>query len=393
MDDFDHRIIGKELDLFHFEEHSPGVVFWHPKGWTIYQAIEQYMRSIYKKTGFKEIKTPTIINKELWEKSGHWDKYKENMFVTETEKREYAIKPMNCPAHILTFNQGIKSYKDLPIRYGEFGHCHRNESSGSMHGLLRVRGFVQDDGHIFCTKDQIKKELTTFIHTAQEVYTHFGFAGKILYKVSTRPVARIGAEELWDIAEEYLKQSLSEENLEYEIEEGGGAFYGPKLELTLVDIMGRKWQCGTIQVDFNLTTRLDSSYIDSNGEKQTPVLLHRAIIGSFERFIGILLEEQKGKLPFWLSPIQIQILPVSEKASAYANSIFSTLEDNNYRVGIDESTNTLSSRIKSATEQKIPMCIIVGERDIQNNTVSIRINSKNTTIDLSTLISYIKNGI
>ena len=298
----DHRKLGRELDLFHIDEHSPGTVFWHPKGWSVWQNIEQYMRQVYRDNDYLEVKGPQIIDKSLWEKTGHWDKYRDNMFTTESEKRDYALKPMNCPGHILIFKQGIKSYRDLPLRYGEFGQCHRNEPSGGLHGIMRVRGFTQDDGHIFCTEDQILPECDTFTKVLKKVYEDFGFTN-ILYKVSTRPEARIGSDDLWDKAEKALMDSLTAAGCEYVISEGDGAFYGPKIEYTLTDAIGREWQCGTIQVDFNLSERLDAEYTAEDGSRQRPVILHRAIVGSMERFIGILVEQHAGAMPTcWHQP-------------------------------------------------------------------------------------------
>ena len=296
----DHRKLGRELDLFHIDEHAPGLVFWHPKGWTVWQTVEQYMRQVYRDSGYQEVKGPQILDKSLWEKTGHWDKYRDNMFTTESEKRDYALKPMNCPGHILIFKQGIKSYRDLPLRYGEFGQCHRNEPSGGLHGIMRVRGFTQDDGHIFCTENQILPECDTFTKVLKKVYADFGFTN-ILYKVSTRPVARIGSDELWDKAEKALMDSLRHSGCDFVISEGDGAFYGPKIEYTLKDAIGREWQCGTFQADFNLPVRLDAGYIGQDGMKHRPVMLHRAIVGSLERFIGILIEESAGALPAWLA--------------------------------------------------------------------------------------------
>ncbi|MBU6195451.1 MAG: threonine--tRNA ligase, partial [Burkholderiales bacterium] len=303
----DHRKLGRELDLFHVDDHAPGVVFWHPKGWTVWQQVEQYMRRVYQDNGYQEVKGPQILDKTLWEKTGHWDKYRENMFTTESEKRDYALKPMNCPGHILIYKQGIKSYRDLPLRLGEFGQCHRNEPSGGLHGIMRVRGFTQDDGHIFCTEDQILDECNAFTALLQKVYSDFGFTD-ILYKVATRPEKRIGADELWDKAEHALMESLRNSGCEFIISPGDGAFYGPKIEYTLKDALGRQWQCGTIQVDFSLPQRLEAEFVAESGERKTPVMLHRAILGSLERFIGILIEQHAGALPAWLAPTQVTVL-------------------------------------------------------------------------------------
>ena len=321
----DHRKLGRELDLFHIDEHAPGLVFWHPKGWTVWQTIEQYMRQVYRDNGYHEVKGPQIIDKSLWEKTGHWDKYRDNMFTTESEKRDYALKPMNCPGHILIFKQGIKSYRDLPLRYGEFGQCHRNEPSGGLHGIMRVRGFTQDDGHIFCTEDQILPECDTFTKVLKKVYADFGFTN-ILYKVSTRPAARIGSDELWDKAEKALMDSLRDSGCEFVISEGDGAFYGPKIEYTLKDAIGREWQCGTIQVDFNLSERLDAEYTAEDGSRQRPVILHRAIVGSMERFIGILIEQHAGALPTWLAPLQVSVLNITDAQGDYCREIAAKLQ-------------------------------------------------------------------
>lgn len=374
----DHRDLGKQLDLFHMEEESPGVVFWHPHGWTIWQQIEQYMRGIYKTTGFKEVKSPQILNKSLWETTGHWDKYKANMFVTETEKREYALKPMNCPGHVLIFKQGTKSYRDLPLRFGEFGQCHRNESSGSMHGIMRVRGFTQDDGHIFCTEDQIQKECIDFISTAKQVYAKFGFEN-VKIKLALRPASRIGADDLWDKAEQALASCLDSLGMEYEVSPGDGAFYGPKLELTLLDSANREWQCGTIQVDFSLCERLDAKYKDHDGLEKTPIMLHRAILGSFERFIGILLEN--GKLPDWLAPVQIVVCGVSNKFDAYAIKVHEHLSKN-YRAELDIGSEKLTHKIQEHSTKMIPYIIVVGGKDEAANTIAVRYDNATTTIPL-----------
>src|SRR6187431_276963 len=302
----DHRKLGKELDLFHIDDHAPGLVFWHPKGWTVWQGVEQYMRRVYRDNGYQEVKGPQLLDKSLWEASGHWDKYRENMFTTESEKREYALKPMNCPGHILIFKQGIKSYRDLPLRYGEFGQCHRNEPTGGLHGIMRVRGFTQDDGHIFCTEDHILPECTEYTALLQRVYKDFGF-DNIIYKVATRPAARIGSDESWDKAEHALMESLRASGVEFEIAPGDGAFYGPKIEYTLKDAIGRQWQCGTMQVDFSMPERLDAEYVGEDGARHRPVMLHRAIVGSMERFLGVVIEHFAGRFPLWLSPVQVAV--------------------------------------------------------------------------------------
>ncbi|MEY4219415.1 MAG: Threonine--tRNA ligase [Pseudomonadota bacterium] len=316
----DHRKLGRELDLFHIDEHAPGLVFWHPKGWTVWQKVEQYMRAVYQDNGYQEVKGPQIIDKSLWEKTGHWDKYRDNMFTTESEKRDYALKPMNCPGHILIFKQGMKSYRDLPLRYGEFGQCHRNEPTGGLHGIMRVRGFTQDDGHIFCTEDQILAESVNFTTLLQKVYKDFGFTD-IIYKVATRPAQRIGSDEIWDKAEHALMESLRASNCDFEIAPGDGAFYGPKIEYTLKDAIGRQWQCGTIQVDFSMAERLDAEYVGEDGNRHRPVMLHRAIVGSMERFIGILIEQHAGALPVWLAPIQVIVCNITDSQADYCREI------------------------------------------------------------------------
>ncbi|MEY4124791.1 MAG: Threonine--tRNA ligase, partial [Pseudomonadota bacterium] len=316
----DHRKLGRELDLFHIDEHAPGLVFWHPKGWSVWQKVEQYMRAVYQDNGYQEVKGPQIIDKSLWEKTGHWDKYRDNMFTTESEKRDYALKPMNCPGHILIFKQGMKSYRDLPLRYGEFGQCHRNEPTGGLHGIMRVRGFTQDDGHIFCTEDQILPESVNFTTLLQKVYQDFGFTD-IIYKVATRPAQRIGSDEIWDKAEHALMESLRASNCDFEIAPGDGAFYGPKIEYTLKDAIGRQWQCGTIQVDFSMAERLDAEYVGEDGNRHRPVMLHRAIVGSMERFIGILIEQHAGALPVWLAPIQVVVCNITDSQADYCREI------------------------------------------------------------------------
>ncbi|MES2950055.1 MAG: threonine--tRNA ligase, partial [Pseudomonadota bacterium] len=316
----DHRKLGRELDLFHIDEHSPGTVFWHPKGWTLWQGVEQYMRKVYQDNGYLEVKGPQILDQGLWEKTGHWDKYRENMFVTESEKRDYALKPMNCPGHILIYKHGVKSYRDLPLRFGEFGACHRNEPSGGLHGIMRVRAFTQDDGHIFCTEDQIQGEVKAFTVLLQKVYADFGFHN-IIYKIATRPAQRIGTEEGWDRAEAALAEGLRASGCEFEYLPGEGAFYGPKIEYTLKDALGRPWQCGTIQIDPNMPERLDAEYVGEDGARHRPIMLHRAIVGSLERFIGILIEGSAGALPAWLAPVQVAVLNITDAQAEYARSV------------------------------------------------------------------------
>lgn len=367
----DHRKLGRELDLFHIDDHAPGLVFWHPKGWTLWQQVEQYMRQVYRDNGYLEVKGPQILDKALWEKTGHWDKYRENMFVTESEKRDYALKPMNCPGHILIFKQGIKSYRDLPLRYGEFGQCHRNEPSGGLHGIMRVRGFTQDDGHIFCTEDQILPECDAFTRLLKKVYADFGFT-EILYKVSTRPAARIGSDALWDKAEQALMDSLRHAGCDFVISEGDGAFYGPKIEYTLKDAIGREWQCGTIQVDFNLAERLDAEYVAEDGSRQRPVILHRAIVGSLERFIGILIEQHAGALPVWLSPVQVAVLNITDAQAEYCGEIAKTLQDQGFRVVLDLGNDKITYKIRQQAVQKVPYILVVGDKEKAAGTVAVR---------------------
>ena len=371
----DHRKLGRELDLFHIDEHAPGLVFWHPKGWTVWQTVEQYMRQVYRDSGYHEVKGPQILDKTLWEKTGHWDKYRDNMFTTESEKRDYALKPMNCPGHILIFKQGLKSYRDLPLRYGEFGQCHRNEPSGGLHGIMRVRGFTQDDGHIFCTEDQILPECDTFTQVLKNVYADFGFSD-ILYKVSTRPAARIGSDELWDKAEKALMDSLRHSGCDFVISEGDGAFYGPKIEYTLKDAIGREWQCGTIQVDFNLSERLDAEYVAEDGSRQRPVILHRAIVGSMERFIGILVEQHAGALPTWLAPIQVSVLNITDAQSDYCREIAAKLQksvsNQGLRVQTDLRNEKITYKIREHSLQKLPYILVAGDKEKAAGTVAVR---------------------
>ena len=367
----DHRKLGKELDLFHIDDHAPGLVFWHPKGWTVWQQVEQYMRRVYRDNGYQEVKGPQILDQTLWEKTGHWDKYRDNMFVTESEKRDYALKPMNCPGHILIFKQGIKSYRDLPLRYGEFGQCHRNEPSGGLHGIMRVRGFTQDDGHIFCTEDQILPECDTFTKVLKQVYADFGFT-EILYKVSTRPPARIGSDELWDKAEKALMDSLRHSGCEFVISEGDGAFYGPKIEYTLKDALGREWQCGTIQVDFNLSERLDAEYVAEDGSRQRPVILHRAIVGSLERFIGILIEQHAGALPVWLAPVQVVVAGITDAQADYVQEVAKALQKQGLRVETDLRNEKITYKIREHALQKLPYILVVGDKERASGAVAVR---------------------
>ena len=367
----DHRKLGRELDLFHVDDHAPGVVFWHPKGWTVWQQVEQYMRRVYQDNGYQEVKGPQILDKTLWEKTGHWDKYRENMFTTESEKRDYALKPMNCPGHILIYKQGIKSYRDLPLRLGEFGQCHRNEPSGGLHGIMRVRGFTQDDGHIFCTEDQILEECNAFTALLQKVYADFGFTD-ILYKVATRPEKRIGADELWDKAEHALMESLRNSGCEFIISPGDGAFYGPKIEYTLKDALGRQWQCGTIQVDFSLPQRLEAEFVAESGERKTPVMLHRAILGSLERFIGILIEQHAGALPAWLAPTQVTVLNITDSQADYARNVAKTLQKQGLRCELDLRNEKITYKIRAHSLQKVPSILVVGDKEMATDCVAVR---------------------
>jgi threonyl-tRNA synthetase len=367
----DHRKLGRELDLFHIDDHAPGLVFWHPKGWTLWQGVEQYMRKVYQDNGYQEVKGPQIIDKHLWEKTGHWDKYRDNMFTTESEKREYALKPMNCPGHILIFKQGIKSYRDLPLRYGEFGQCHRNEPSGGLHGIMRVRGFTQDDGHIFCTEAQILQECVDYTALLQKVYKDFGFSN-IIYKIATRPAQRIGSDEVWDTAENALMESLRASGCEFEISPGDGAFYGPKIEYTLKDAIGRQWQCGTMQVDFSMPERLDAEYVGEDGARHRPVMLHRAIVGSLERFIGILIEESAGALPAWLAPVQVSVLNITDSQAEYAREVAKTLQKHGVRVQLDLRNEKITYKIREHSLQKLPYILVVGDKEMAAGAVAVR---------------------
>ena len=367
----DHRRLGRELDLFHLDEHSPGTVFWHPKGWALWQEVEQYMRRVYRDNGYQEVKGPQILDQHLWEKTGHWGKYRENMFTTESEKREYALKPMNCPGHILIFKQGIKSYRDLPLRYGEFGNCHRNEPTGGLHGIMRVRAFTQDDGHIFCTEDQVLEECAAFTTLLQKVYADFGFKD-IIYKVATRPAARIGSDEAWDRAENALMEGLRRSGVEFQIAAGDGAFYGPKIEYTLKDAIGREWQCGTMQIDPNMPERLGAEYVAEDGSRKTPLVLHRAIVGSLERFIGILIEQHAGALPAWLAPEQVSVLTITESQSDYADSVAKTLKKQGLRVSADLRNEKITYKIREHSLQKVPYILVVGDKEKANGTVAVR---------------------
>ncbi|MBX9597607.1 MAG: threonine--tRNA ligase [Burkholderiales bacterium] len=367
----DHRKIGKQLDLFHLQDEAPGMVFWHPKGWALWQVIEQYMRKELDADGYQEIKTPQIVDRSLWEKSGHWDMYGELMFSTHSENRDYAVKPMNCPCHIQVFNQGLKSYRDLPIRLAEFGSCHRNEPSGSLHGIMRVRNFVQDDAHIFCTEEQMESESIKFIDLVYRVYQRFGF-DKVEVKLSTRPAKRVGDDNLWDAAEQALAAALNNKGLAFTLQASEGAFYGPKIEFALKDCLGREWQCGTLQLDFNLPTRLGATYVAEDGSKKIPVMLHRAALGSLERFIGVLIEHYAGNLPFWLAPVQVVILNISEKQADYAASVLSALKAQGVRAEIDLSNEKVGYKIRQHSMQKIPYLLVVGDSEVENQQVTVR---------------------
>jgi threonyl-tRNA synthetase len=367
----DHRKLGRELDLFHIDDHAPGLVFWHPHGWTLWQMVEQYMRQVYRDNGYLEVKAPQILDKTLWEKTGHWDKYRENMFTTESEKRDYALKPMNCPGHILIFNQGIKSYRELPLRYGEFGQCHRNEPTGGLHGIMRVRGFTQDDGHIFCTEEQILDECVAYTSLLQKVYKDFGFTD-IIYKIATRPAQRIGSDESWDRAEDALMQSLKASGCDYIISPGDGAFYGPKIEYTLKDAIGRQWQCGTIQVDFSMPERLGAEYVGEDGARHRPVMLHRAIVGSLERFIGILIEQHAGALPVWLAPEQVVVLNITDAQAEYALDVVKKLKNQGFRVTKDLRNEKITYKIREHSMQKLPYILVMGDKEMAAGTVAVR---------------------
>lgn len=367
----DHRKIGKALNLFHMQEQAPGMVFWHPNGWTIWQVLEQYMRKVQKDNGYLEIKTPQIVDRSLWEKSGHWDNYGEMMFTTASEKRDYAIKPMNCPCHVQVFNQGLKSYRDLPLRLAEFGSCHRNEPSGSLHGIMRVRGFTQDDAHIFCTNAQIRQEALNFIKLTLDVYKDFGF-DHIQMKLSTRPEKRVGADELWDLAEQALADALDNAGLDWELQAGEGAFYGPKIEFSLQDCIGRVWQCGTLQLDFNLPERLDAEFVGESGERERPVMLHRAILGSFERFIGILIEHYAGLFPAWLAPQQVVVMNITDKQADSVGDVVSKLNTKGYRAISDLRNEKIGFKIRERTLERIPFMLILGDKEVESGTVNVR---------------------
>jgi threonyl-tRNA synthetase len=367
----DHRKLGKQLDLFHFQDEAPGLIFWHPKGWTIWQEVEQYMRRVYKECGYQEVKAPQILDRSLWEKTGHWENYRDNMFVTESENRNYALKPMNCPGHVQIYNAGLRSYRDLPLRFGEFGQCHRNESSGALHGLMRVRGFTQDDGHIFCTEDQIQEECTAFHQQAMQVYKDFGFSD-ISIKIALRPDNRIGSDETWDRAEDTLRSALRACDVQWTELPGEGAFYGPKIEYHLKDSLGRPWQVGTMQVDFSMPGRLNAEYVADDNTRKVPVMLHRAIVGSLERFVGILIENHAGAMPLWLAPVQIAVLNISDAQADYAQGVAQNLKKQGFRVHLDLRNEKITYKIREHSVQKLPYIVVIGDKERDANTVAVR---------------------
>ena len=367
----DHRRLGRELDLFHLQDDAPGMVFWHPRGYALWQQIEQYMRAVYRDNGYQEIRCPQMLDRSLWERSGHWENYKEAMFTTASENRDYAVKPMNCPGHVQVYNAALRSYRDLPLRYGEFGACHRNEPSGALHGIMRVRGFVQDDGHIFCTEDQIQAECERYTALLQKVYADFGF-DQIIYRVATRPAKRVGSDVLWDKAEAALMDTLHRSGVAFEVSSGDGAFYGPKIEYSLKDALGRVWQCGTMQVDFNMPERLGAEFVDLDNTRKHPVMLHRAIVGSMERFIGILIENHAGAMPPWLAPVQAVVMSISQSQADYAERIVKWLQKQTFRIASDLRNEKINYKIREHSLQKIPYLIIVGEKEVQAEQLSVR---------------------
>jgi len=390
----DHRKLGKQLDLFHLQDNAPGMVFWHPKGWTMWLEIEKYMRQMFQDFGYQEIKTPTVLDKGLWEKSGHWDTYHENMFTTASENREYAVKPMNCPGHVQVFNNNLHSYRDLPLRLAEFGSCHRNEPSGALHGLMRVRGFTQDDAHIFCTEDQIKDEVKDFNGMLYKAYDDFGFQD-ILVVLSTRPEKRIGSDKVWDKAEKSLEDALKETGLKYDIQEGEGAFYGPKIEYTLKDSLGRLWQCGTIQLDFNLPDRLGAEYVTEDSSRKTPVMLHRAILGSMERFIGILVENYAGLMPVWLAPMQATVLNIADAHAEYASEVVEILKKSDIRCDSDLRNEKITYKIREHSIQRTPYLLIVGDKEVEKNEVAVRTQKGEDlgSMSINSFVKYINDAI
>ena len=372
----DHRKLGKKFDFFHLQEEAPGMVFWHPRGWTIYSTLEAYMREVQRNNGYSEIKTPQVVDRTLWERSGHWDKFRANMFTVASEDRDFAVKPMNCPCHIQVFNQGLKSYRELPLRLAEFGSCHRNEASGTLQGLMRVRAFVQDDAHIFCTEAQIQEEVSTFTDLLYQVYADFGFSDVII-RISTRPEQRVGSDEVWDKAEKALMDALQTKGLPYELLPGEGAFYGPKIEFSLKDCIGRVWQCGTIQVDFSMPGRLDAQYVAEDGSRQVPVMLHRAILGSFERFIGILIEHYEGSFPAWLAPEQVAVLNITDNQAEYVREVEKTLRDKGFRAISDLRNEKIGFKIREHTIQRVPYLLVIGDKEVENQSVAVRTRDGN----------------
>ncbi|WP_136418180.1 MULTISPECIES: threonine--tRNA ligase [Oxalobacteraceae] len=390
----DHRKLGKALDLFHFQDEAPGLIFWHPKGWTIWQQVEQYMRRVYQENGYQEVKAPQILDRALWEKTGHWENYRENMFVTESENRNYALKPMNCPGHVQIYNSDMRSYRDLPLRYGEFGQCHRNEPSGALHGIMRVRGFTQDDGHIFCTEEQIQGEVTAFHQQAMRVYKDFGFT-EISIKIALRPDSRIGSDETWDRAEETLRSALRACGVTWEELPGEGAFYGPKIEYHLKDSLGRPWQVGTMQVDFSMPGRLGAEYVADDNTRKVPVMLHRAIVGSMERFVGILIENHAGALPLWLAPVQIAILNISDAQADYAQEVAQNLKKQGFRVRLDLRNEKITYKIREHSVQKLPYIVVIGDKERDAKTVAVRArgNVDLGVMPVDALVERLKNEI
>ena len=390
----DHRKLGKQLNLFHLQEEAPGMVFWHPFGWTLYQEIEQYMRRQLRRHDYQEIKTPQVVERTLWEKSGHWDKFQEQMFTTHSESRDFAIKPMNCPCHIQVFNQGLRSYREMPLRLAEFGSCHRNEPSGALHGIMRVRGFTQDDAHIFCSENSIQEEVASFIDFLHEVYADFGFTD-IIYKLSTRPEQRVGSDEIWDKAEKALADALNAANLDWQELPGEGAFYGPKIEFSLQDCLGRVWQCGTIQVDFSMPGRLGAQFVNEHGDRETPVMLHRAILGSFERFIGILIEHFAGALPTWLAPVQAAVMNITDKQADFVKEVTEKLEDAGLRAVADLRNEKIGFKIRERTLQKVPYLLVVGDKEVESDSVAVRTRSGEDlgTLSVDALIEMLKNDV
>jgi threonyl-tRNA synthetase len=390
----DHRKLAKQLDLLHLQDEAPGMVFWHPKGWIVWQQIEQYMRQKFVEYGYQEVRTPAVMDRSLWEKSGHWDNYRDNMFTTASENRDYAVKPMNCPGHVQIFNSGLHSYRDLPLRLAEFGSCHRNEPSGALHGIMRVRGFTQDDAHIFCTEDQIEQEVADFIVMLQKTYADFGF-NDVLVKLSTRPEKRVGSDESWDKAEAALAAALDKNRLAYDLQPGEGAFYGPKIEFTLKDSLGRLWQCGTIQLDFNLPVRLGAEFVDEDNSRKAPVMLHRAILGSMERFIGILIEHHAGNFPLWLAPVQVMVMNISENQADYAEKVTQALRKAGIRAASDLSNNKINYKIREHSLQKLPYQVVVGDKEMESSLVSVRArgNQDLGQLDLGALVARLKTEI